>query len=115
MMALGSNPITASYIVIWVFIQLFCKQALNSLDYIDFESHGSHLYHRSGPRPRYTRIVVPETDAAEAALIPVKTLAALFDHFSERRLIESHIPSAAESAPQFIPTDFAEIKGWEHH
>ena len=68
----------------------------------------------------YKRMIVAEADAAEAALIPdleiipVKTLAALFDHLSERRLIEPYVPSAEETAPQFIPTDFAEIKGQEH-
>ena len=68
----------------------------------------------------YQRIVVPEADAAEAALIPdlevipVKSLAALFNHLSGRNLIEAYTPTAAEAVPQFIPTDFAEIKGQEH-
>jgi magnesium chelatase family protein len=68
----------------------------------------------------YKRIVVPEADAAEAALIPdlevipVKTLAALCDHLSGRRLIAPYVPSGEEPAPQFVPTDFAEIKGQEH-
>ena len=68
----------------------------------------------------YQRIVVPEADAAEAALIPglevipVKSLAALFNHLSGRNLIEAYIATAGELVPQFIPTDFAEIKGQEH-
>ena len=68
----------------------------------------------------YQRIVVPEADAAEAALIPdlevipVKSLAALFNHLSGRNPIEAYIPTAGEFVPQFIPTDFAEIKGQEH-
>ncbi len=68
----------------------------------------------------YQRIVVPEADAAEAALIPdlevipVKSLAALFNHLSGRNLIEAYTPTAADVVPQFIPTDFAEIKGQEH-
>lgn len=68
----------------------------------------------------YKRIIVPETDAAEAALvpdlevIPVKTLAALFRHLAGSHIIEPYLPSAEDAAPQFIPTDFAEIKGQEH-
>jgi magnesium chelatase family protein len=68
----------------------------------------------------YKRMVVPEADAAEAALIPdleiipVKTLAQLFDHLTARRLIEPFQPSNDELAPLFVPTDFAEVKGQEH-
>ena len=68
----------------------------------------------------YKRIVVAEADAAEAALIPdlevipVKTLASLFDHLSGRHFIEPYVPSVEKPAPQFVPTDFAEIKGQEH-
>ncbi len=68
----------------------------------------------------YRRMIVPETDAAEAALIPdleilpVKTLAELCDHLSGRRLIEPFQPSGEAPAQLFVPTDFAEVKGQEH-
>jgi magnesium chelatase family protein len=68
----------------------------------------------------FKRMVVSEVDAAEAALIPdleiipVKTLADLFDHMAGNGLIESFQPTNAELAPLFIPTDFAEVKGQEH-
>lgn len=68
----------------------------------------------------YKRIIVAEVDAAEAALIPdlevipVKTLAALFEHLSGRHSIEPYSINAEEPTPQFFPTDFAEIKGQEH-
>ena len=69
---------------------------------------------------RYKRMFVPEVDAPEAALIPdleiipVKSLADLYDHLSGRRLIESYQPASDELEPLFIPTDFSEIKGQEH-
>jgi len=68
----------------------------------------------------YKRIIVAEADAAEAALIPslevipVKTLASLFDHLSGHRLIEPYVLLENEVIPQFVPTDFAEVKGQEH-
>jgi magnesium chelatase family protein len=68
----------------------------------------------------YKRMFVPEADAAEAALIPdlevipVRTLADLYDHLSGRRFIEPFQHSDEEPAPLFVPTDFAEIKGQEH-
>jgi magnesium chelatase family protein len=68
----------------------------------------------------FKRIVVPEGDAAEAALIPglevipVKTLAELYSHLSGRRTIEPYQPAAQETEPLFVPTDFAEIEGQEH-
>ena len=68
----------------------------------------------------YRRMIVPEVDAAEAALIPnlevipVKTLAELYDHLAGRRLIEPFQPSGEEPALLFVPTDFAEVKGQEH-
>jgi magnesium chelatase family protein len=75
-------------------------------------------------RPRrgegFKRIVVPETDAGEAALIPelevipVRTLAALYQHLSGRQLIEPYQPADDELEPLFVPTDFAEVKGQEH-
>jgi magnesium chelatase family protein len=68
----------------------------------------------------YQRMFVPEVDAGEAALIPgleiipVKTLADLYDHLSGRRLIEPYQASNDSLEPLFIPTDFSEIKGQEH-
>lgn len=69
----------------------------------------------------FKRIIVPEADAGEAALIPdlevipVKTLADLYAHFSGRRLIQPYQPSSADLLePLFVPTDFSEIKGQEH-
>jgi magnesium chelatase family protein len=68
----------------------------------------------------YKRMVVPAVDAAEAALIPdleiipVETLAQLYDHLTARHLIEPFQPSKDELTPQFVPTAFAEVKGQEH-
>jgi magnesium chelatase family protein len=68
----------------------------------------------------YKRMFVPEVDAPEAALIPdleiipVKSLADLYDHLSGRRLIEPHQPLSNDLEPLFIPTDFSEVKGQEH-
>jgi magnesium chelatase family protein len=68
----------------------------------------------------YNRMAVPEEDAAEAALIPdleiipVRTLADLYDHLTGRQSIEPFQASGEELAPLFVPTDFAEVKGQEH-
>jgi magnesium chelatase family protein len=68
----------------------------------------------------YKRMAVPETDAAEAALIPgleiipVKTLTQLYEHLIGLRLIEPFQASGDDLAPLFVPTDFAEVKGQEH-
>jgi magnesium chelatase family protein len=68
----------------------------------------------------FKRMFVPEADAGEAALIPdleiipVKTLADLYNHLSGRRLIEPYIPSSEELVPLFTPTDFSEVRGQEH-
>src|SRR5512134_2558049 len=68
----------------------------------------------------FKRIFVPEVDAGEAALIPdlevipVKTLADLYQHLSGRCLIEPYQASTTELDPLFVPTDFSEIKGQEH-
>ncbi len=68
----------------------------------------------------YKRMIVPEEDAAEAALmpdleiIPVKNLADLYLHLTGRRFIEPFQPSTEAPAPLFTPTDFAEVKGQEH-
>jgi magnesium chelatase family protein len=63
---------------------------------------------------------VPETDAAEAALIPdleiipVRTLADLYLHLSGQQLIEPYKPLEQDGIPLFVPTDFSEVKGQEH-
>jgi magnesium chelatase family protein len=68
----------------------------------------------------YKRMFVPEVDAPEAALIPdleiipVKTLADLYNHLSGRSLIEPYIPSSDSLEPLFTPTDFSEVRGQEH-
>ncbi len=68
----------------------------------------------------FKRIVVPEVDAAEAALIPdleiipVGSLAALYNHLAGRTLIPSYTQVPEEAKPLFPPTDFAEVKGQEH-
>jgi magnesium chelatase family protein len=69
----------------------------------------------------YKRMFVPEMDAGEAALIPdlevipVKSLADLYNHLAGRHLIQPYQPSSSdELEPLFIPTDFSEIKGQEH-
>jgi magnesium chelatase family protein len=68
----------------------------------------------------FKRMIVPEADAAEAALIPdieiipVSTLATLYSHLSGRQLIEPYQASGENLAPLFVPTDFAEVKGQEH-
>jgi magnesium chelatase family protein len=68
----------------------------------------------------FKRMFVPEVDAGEAALIPdlevipVKSLADLYQHLSGRRLIEPYQAESTELEHLFIPTDFSEIKGQEH-
>ncbi len=68
----------------------------------------------------FERIFVPESDAAEAALIPdlevipVITLADLQAHLEGIQLIPPQPPTAAEDIPWLPPTDFSEIKGQEH-
>ncbi len=69
----------------------------------------------------YKRMFVPEADAGEAALIPgleiipVKSLADLYNHLSGRHLIEPYQSSSNDTLePLFTPTDFAEVKGQEH-
>jgi len=65
-------------------------------------------------------IVVPEVDAAEAALIPdlkvipVTSLAALYHHLNGRKPIAPQLPVEAEDAPIMVPTDFCDVKGQEH-
>jgi magnesium chelatase family protein len=68
----------------------------------------------------YKRMIVPDVDAAEAALIPdlevipVSTLAALYSHLSGEHVIAPQQASTEELVPLFVPTDFAEVKGQEH-
>ncbi len=68
----------------------------------------------------YKRMFVPEVDAPEAALIPnleiipVKSLAHLYDHLAGRQLIQPYQPSDSFLEPFFTPTDFSEVKGQEH-
>ena len=68
----------------------------------------------------FKRVFVPETDAAEAALIPdlevipVPTLEALFNHLNGSQVIPPHPPIQIEELEAVVLTDFQEIKGQEH-
>jgi len=68
----------------------------------------------------FKRMFVPEVDAGEAALIPdleiipVKSLADLYQHLSGHCPIEPYQDGSLELEPLFVPTDFSEIKGQEH-
>jgi len=68
----------------------------------------------------FKRIVVPEVDAAEAALIPdlevipVASLSQLYNHLTGRKVIPAQPHIESDSVPPVPPTDFAEIKGQEH-
>jgi len=68
----------------------------------------------------FKRIVVPEADAAEAALIPdlevipVSSLAMLYNHLAGRKTVPAYTRLMVEDAPLFPPTDFGEVKGQEH-
>jgi magnesium chelatase family protein len=65
-------------------------------------------------------IVVPKVDSAEAALIPdleiipVSSLAALYNHLAGRTAIPAYTQVPEEAKPLFPPTDFGEVKGQEH-
>jgi len=68
----------------------------------------------------YQQIFVPEADAPEAALIPdlevipVPSLARLYDHLTGGTVLSPDIDSASEGLTNGIPiTDFKEIKGQE--
>jgi magnesium chelatase family protein len=71
-------------------------------------------------REGFKRLVVPEADAAEAALIPdlevipVPTLAGLYRHLSGIQPIKPALPVTTEKVAVTVLTDFAEIKGQEH-
>jgi magnesium chelatase family protein len=68
----------------------------------------------------FKRVFVPEADAAEAALIPdlevipVSTLAALFNHLNGSQVIAPHPPIQIDELEVIVQTDFQEIKGQEH-
>ncbi len=68
----------------------------------------------------YKRMFVPEVDAPEAALIPdleiipVKSLAHLYDHLAGRQPIQPYQPTDNFLEPLFTPTDFSEVKGQDH-
>jgi len=68
----------------------------------------------------FQRVFVPESDAAEAALIPdlevipVPSLSALYAHLSKSQLIPAQPTITSESQPANPVTDFAEVKGQEH-
>jgi magnesium chelatase family protein len=71
-------------------------------------------------REGFKHLVVPEADAAEAALIPdlqvipVPSLAGLYRHLRGIQPIKPAPPVTADKAVMQVLTDFAEIKGQEH-
>ena len=68
----------------------------------------------------YQRVIVPEVDAPEAALIPdiavipASTLNALYDHLSGLNPIDPAQPPDHNPEEVWVETDFSEIKGQEH-
>jgi len=68
----------------------------------------------------FLRIFVPESDAAEAALIPdlevipVATLAALYAHLDGSAPIPAQAATTPEDLSIITQTDFSDIKGQEH-
>jgi magnesium chelatase family protein len=68
----------------------------------------------------FKRIFVPQSDAAEAALIPdlevipVTTLSELYGHLSGNHRIPPQEPIKPDELPVHTQTDFQEIKGQEH-
>ncbi len=68
----------------------------------------------------FDQIIVPASDADEAALIPeievipVQNLTDLYRHLIRQQVITPHRISTPESPEPFIQTDFQEIKGQEH-
>jgi magnesium chelatase family protein len=67
----------------------------------------------------FRAVLVPEADAAEAALIPglevypIASLAAMAGHLSGLAPISRQPPLAPEDVPVTVQTDFSEIKGQE--
>jgi magnesium chelatase family protein len=47
-------------------------------------------------------------------IVPVRSLADLYQHLSGRRPIHPYQAASAELEALFTPTDFSEIKGQEH-
>jgi len=68
----------------------------------------------------YKRVIVPEVDAPEAALIPdlevipVASLADLYNHLTGRKVIPRYVPVESQEVVPMTQTDFSEIKGQEH-
>ncbi len=68
----------------------------------------------------FKRIFVPHNDAGEAALIPdlevipVTSLAELYDHLSGQSKLPAQPPITPEDIPVNVQTGFLEIKGQEH-
>ncbi len=68
----------------------------------------------------YKRVIVPEVDAPEAALIPdievipAPTLNALYDHLTGIVPLSPAEAPPHDPADVFVETDFSEIKGQEH-
>jgi magnesium chelatase family protein len=68
----------------------------------------------------FERVLVPQSDAAEAALIPdlevlpVESLTTLINHFSGVVPVQPHKPQQLEEAEFIGLTDFSEVKGQEH-
>jgi magnesium chelatase family protein len=68
----------------------------------------------------FKRIIVPYADASEAALlpdlevIPVTSLAALFNHLTGRKLIPPYVQTESQVTDLTVRTDFSEVKGQEH-
>ena len=104
--------------------QAACEQALVvgelSLDGSVRHSRGVLPMSVVARQQGFKRIFVPQSDAAEAALIPdlevipVTTLAELYGHLSGRQLIPPQEPIKPEELPFQTQTDFQEIKGQEH-
>jgi magnesium chelatase family protein len=68
----------------------------------------------------FKRVIVPEADAPEAALIPglevipVASLAGLYNHLTGRKVIPAYVPGEAPESAFILRTDFSEVKGQEH-
>ena len=68
----------------------------------------------------FKRVIVPEVDAREAALIPdlevipVASLADLYNHLTGRKVIANYVPVESQEPALTTQTDFSEIKGQEH-
>jgi magnesium chelatase family protein len=68
----------------------------------------------------FKRVIVPEVDAPEAALIPglevipVASLADLYNHLTGRKVIPAYVPGESQEEVNITRTDFSEIKGQEH-